>query len=63
MVVLTMASRPTALIQVAVLCRMLLEALEQLDGELASEAIVADLRDVCEQAHLELERQAGLAGA
>jgi DNA-binding GntR family transcriptional regulator len=42
---------------------MLLEALEQLDGELASEAIVADLRDVCEQAHLELERQAGLAGA
>jgi hypothetical protein len=36
---------------------MLIEALESLDEEIASEALIADLREVCERAHLELERQ------
>jgi hypothetical protein len=37
---------------------MLLEALEQLDDELASEALIADLREMCERAHGELLRRA-----
>jgi hypothetical protein len=48
---------PSDLVVVAALCRMLLEALDQLDEEIASEAVIANLREVCEKAHLEIERQ------
>jgi hypothetical protein len=48
----------TELIQVAALCQMLLDSLERLDDELASEALVADLRELCERVHAELERAA-----
>jgi hypothetical protein len=49
-----MSRAPSELIVVAALCQMLLEALEQLDEEIASEALLADLREVCERTHNEL---------
>jgi hypothetical protein len=45
------------LIHVAALCQMLLDALERLDGDVASDALIAELREVCERAHAELERR------
>jgi len=48
----------TELIQVAALCQMLLDSLERLDDDFASEALVADLRELCERVHAELERGA-----
>jgi hypothetical protein len=46
---------PSPLIQVAALGQMLMEALEQLnDDEIASEALLADLRDMCQRATAEL---------
>lgn len=48
----------TELIQVAALCQMLLDSLERLDDELASEALVADIRELCERVRIELEREA-----
>ena len=48
----------TELIQVAALCQMLLEALERLDDELASEDLLADIRELCERVRDELERGA-----
>ena len=56
-----MARGPSDLVVVAALCRMLVEALDGLDAEIASEALIADLREVCERAHAELERQARTA--
>lgn len=56
-----MSKDPSDLVVVAALCRMLLEALERLSEEIASEALIADLREVCERAHSELERQARAA--
>lgn len=53
-----MSRGPSDLVVVAALCRMLLEALERLDEKVASEALLADLREVCERMHLQLERQA-----
>ncbi len=53
--------RPTTeLIQVAALCQMLLDSLERLDDDLASEALVADIRELCERVQAELERGAPL---
>jgi hypothetical protein len=52
-----MSRGPSDLVVVAALCRMLIEALESLDDEIASEDLIADLREVCERAHLEIERQ------
>jgi hypothetical protein len=52
-----MSRAPSELIVVAALCQMLLEALEQLDEEIASEALLADLREVCERTHEELGRR------
>jgi hypothetical protein len=57
-----MSEQPSELIAVAALCTMLLEALEGLDDEIASEAVIADLREVCERAHSELERRAQRGG-
>jgi hypothetical protein len=54
----SMVRPSTELIQVAALCQMLLDSLERLDDELASEALVADLRELCERVHAELERGA-----
>jgi hypothetical protein len=51
-----MVEPPSDLVVVAALCQMLLEAIGRLDDEIASQAFVADLRTVCEQAHAELER-------
>jgi hypothetical protein len=48
---------PTPLIQVAALCQMLLEVLGQLDEEIASEALIAELRAMCERAHRELSER------
>jgi hypothetical protein len=48
----------TDLIQVAALCQMLLDSLERLDDELASEALVAELRELCERVRAELDRTA-----
>jgi hypothetical protein len=49
---------PSPLIQVAALGQMLAEALEQLDDEeIASEALLADLRDMCQRATAELARE------
>jgi hypothetical protein len=53
-----MSEGPSELVVTAALCRMLLESLERLDEEIASEAFVAELRDFCERAHGELERRA-----
>ena len=53
----SMIGRPsTQLIQVAALCQMLVEALERLDDGLASESLVAELRELCERVRSELER-------
>ena len=52
-----MSEGPSELVVSAALCRMLLESLERLDEEIASEAFVADLREVCERAHGELARR------
>jgi hypothetical protein len=46
----TMRQGPSPLIQVVALCQMLVEALGQLDHEIASEALMADLRDLCKRA-------------
>jgi hypothetical protein len=46
---------PSPLIQVAALGQMLMDALERLDdNEIASEALLADLRDMCQRAAAEL---------
>lgn len=56
-------SHPSSeLIQVAALCRMLLDALERLDAEIVSEALVADLTELCENVHGRLERPSPTAG-
>jgi len=57
-----MSERSSDLTAVAALCKMLLEALERLDDEIASEALIADLREVCEKTHSELERRAQSGG-
>jgi hypothetical protein len=58
-----MPGGPTPLIQIAALCQMLLEALEKLDDEIASEAFIADLREMCERAHGELLQRAQDSGS
>ena len=50
-----MAAAPSTLVQVAALSRMLLEVLERPDGSMASQTLLADLRELSERAHAELD--------
>jgi hypothetical protein len=54
-----MAAAPSTLVQVAALSRMLLEVLERPDGGMASQTLLADLRELSERAHAELAERAG----
>jgi hypothetical protein len=49
------SERSSDLVVVVALGQMLLEALERLDDQIASEAFIADLRAVCEKANSQLE--------
>ncbi len=51
-----------ALIRIAALCTMLVEALAELELQIAPEGLTADLRDLCARAHAELERNAKARG-
>lgn len=58
-----MSAAASPLIHVAALCGMLLEALEKLDDEIASEALIRDLREMCDRARRELSLRVGDSGA
>jgi hypothetical protein len=49
-----LTDRSQELIQTTVLCRMLLETLARLDGPIASDDFIVELRDVCERARAQL---------
>ena len=48
------SDRSQELIQTTVLCKMLLDMLERLDGPIASYQFMVELRDVCERAQVHL---------
>jgi hypothetical protein len=57
----TTPTRAQELIHVTALCTLLLEALERLDDGVASEELIAALRDTCERAQEELTNIRGTA--
>jgi hypothetical protein len=56
------AEAPTTLLHVAALSKMLLEALEGSDAAMASDALLADLHELSERAHADLQERFPVRG-